>query len=60
MLLKLKNLFADSSTSVTASSEQPGELMTLRPVAASPQGFAYTTPCLVAGSNQYTVTTVNC
>ncbi len=41
---------AETSVTLTASSRDPAEMVTLRPVPPSPQGFAYTTPCLVAGT----------
>ncbi len=43
-------LIAETSVTLTASSRDPAEMVTLRPVPPSPQGFAYTTPCLVAGT----------
>jgi hypothetical protein len=51
-ILPIRHIFfiAETSVTLTASSRDPAEMVTLRPVPPSPQGFAYTTPCLVAGT----------
>jgi hypothetical protein len=53
-MLDIFFFIAETSVTLTASSRDPAEMVTLRPVPPSPQGFAYTTPCLVAGT-LYTV-----